>query len=130
MLRTISVSSLFGYGYPDVFEDFQLADRICRRLTDRTEIMPAQVGIWSYMLVRGEVDAAAAVLEPLTSLLDAPETAWFTPEIKSCLGYNAFYQGRLDGPAAGSKRRGPATWPGPPTPPPPRSGPSRTTPCR
>ncbi len=96
MLRTISVSSLFGYGYPDVFEDFQLADRICRRLTDRTEIMPAQVGIWSYMLVRGEVDAAAAVLEPLTSLLDAAETAWFTPEIKSCLGYNAFYQGRLD----------------------------------
>ena len=96
MLRTISVSSLFGYGYPDVFEDFQLADRICRRLTDRSEIMPAQVGIWSYLLVRGEVDAAATVLEPLTSLLDAPETAWFTPEIKSCLGYSAFYQGRLE----------------------------------
>ena len=96
MLRTISVSSLFGYGYPDVFEDFQLADRICRRLTDRTEIMPAQVGIWSYMLVRGDVDGAATVLAPLTNLLDAPETAWFTPEIKSCLGYNAFYRGRLD----------------------------------
>ncbi len=96
MLRTISVSSLFGYGYPDVFEDFQIADRICRRLTDRAEIMPAQVGIWSYMLVRGEVDAAATVLAPLTGLLDAPETAWFTPEVKSCLGYNAFYQGRLD----------------------------------
>ncbi len=95
MLRTVSVSSLFGYGYPDVFEDFQTADRICRRLNDRTEIMPAQVGIWSYMLVRGEVEAAGAVLEPLTGSLDTPDAAWFAPEVKSCLGYTAFYQGNL-----------------------------------
>ena len=95
MLRTVSLSSLFGYGYPDVFEDFQTADRICRRLNDRTEIMPAQVGIWSYMLVRGEVEAAGVVLEPLTGSLDTPDAAWFAPEVKSCLGYTAFYQGNL-----------------------------------
>ena len=96
MQRTVSTSSLFGYGYPDVFEDFTVAEEICRRLPDRPEIMPAQVGIWSYLLVRGSVDAAAVVLEPLADQLDQPATAWFAPEIKSCLGYGAFYQGRLD----------------------------------
>jgi class 3 adenylate cyclase len=94
--RTVSTSSLFGYGYPEVFEDFTIAEEICRRLTDRPEIMPAQVGIWSYLLVRGSVDAASVVLEPLTDVLDDPATAWFAPEIKSCMGYGAFYQGRLE----------------------------------
>ena len=94
--RTISSSSLYGYGYPDVFEDFTVAEEICRKLTNRPEIMPAQVGIWSYLLVRGSVDAASVVLEPLTDVLDDPATAWFAPEIKSCMGYGAFYQGRLD----------------------------------
>ena len=64
--RTVSTSSLYGYGYPDVFEDFTVAEEICRKLTNRPEIMPAQVGIWSYLLVRGSVDAASVVLEPLS----------------------------------------------------------------
>ena len=96
MQRTVSTSSLYGYGYPEVFDDFTVAEEICRRVTDRPEIMPAQVGIWSYLLVRGSVDASSVVLEPLTAVLEEPATAWFAPEIKSCLGYGAFYQGRLD----------------------------------
>ena len=95
-LRAFSTSSQFGYGYPDVFEDFTVAEDICRKLTNRPEIMPAQVGIWSYLLVRGSVDAASVVLEPLTDVLEDPATAWFAPEIKSCMGYGAFYQGRLN----------------------------------
>jgi hypothetical protein len=58
--------------------------------------MPAQVGIWSYHLVRGTVGAASSVLDPLTEVVDDPATAWFAPEIKSCMGYSAFYQGRLE----------------------------------
>ena len=96
MLRTVSVSSLFGYGYPDVYEDFAVADKICRKLTERPEIMPAQLGIWSYLLVRGDVDEASVGLEPLIGALERPETAWFAPEIRSCVGYSAFYRGRLD----------------------------------
>ncbi len=96
MQRTVSTSSLFGYGYPEVFEDFTVAEEICRRLTDRQEIMPAQVGIWSYLLVRGTVGAASTVLDPLTDVVDDPTAAWFAPEIKSCMGYSAFYQGRLE----------------------------------
>ena len=94
--RTISTSSLYGYGYPEVFEDYTVAEEICRKLSNRPEIMPVQVGIWSYLLVRGSVDAASIVLEPLTHVLDDPATAWFAPEIKSCMGYGAFYQGKLE----------------------------------
>ena len=96
MQRTVSTTSLFGYGYPEVFEDFTVAEEICRRRSNRPEIMPAQVGIWSYLLVRGTVGAATTVLEPLTAVVDEPTTAWFAPEIKSCMGYSAFYQGDLE----------------------------------
>ena len=94
--RTISTSSLYGYGYPDVFEDYTIAEKICRKLSNRPEIMPVQVGIWSYLLVRGSVDSASTVLEPLTHVVDDPAAAWFAPEIKSCMGYGAFYQGNLE----------------------------------
>jgi hypothetical protein len=94
--RTLSTSSQFGYGHTDVLEDFKVAEEICRKLTNRPEIMPAQVGIWSYLLVRGSVNDASLVLEPLVDKLDDPTSDWFAPEIKSCIGYGAFYQGHLD----------------------------------
>src|SRR5207244_7694838 len=56
----------------------------------------AQIGIWSYMLVRGELDAAGVVLEPLTASVDAPETAWFAPEIRTSIGFHALYRGELE----------------------------------
>ena len=62
--RTVSLSSLFGYGYPGVYEDFRLADGICQRLNDRPEILPARIGIWSYLLVRGTLDAAGGCSTP------------------------------------------------------------------
>ncbi|MGH9298088.1 MAG: hypothetical protein ACRDZP_08960, partial [Acidimicrobiales bacterium] len=95
MMRTVSISSLFGYGYEDVLEDFRVADEIARRHSDRPEIMPAQVGIWSYFITRGQVDAAKSVLDPLLAQIAAPEAAWFAPEIASCVGYTAFYRGEL-----------------------------------
>ncbi len=95
MQRSTSTSSLFGYGYPEVFEDFTVAEKICTRLHDRPEILPAQVGIWSYLLVRGNVGGAGSVLDPLAEVVDEPATSWFAPEIKSAMGYSAFYQGRL-----------------------------------
>ncbi len=94
--RAVSTSSLFGYGYPEVFDDFTVAEQICQRLPDRQEIIPAQLGIWSYLLGRGSVAAASAVIQPLADVADDPARAWCAPEVKSCMGYGAFYQGRLD----------------------------------
>jgi class 3 adenylate cyclase len=108
MFRTVSVSSLFGYGYPEVFADFQLADRICRRHTDRPEILPAQIGIWSYLLVRGDLDAAGVVLASLAGSVDAPETAWFAPEIRTAFGFHDLYRGELQS----ARRRLEEAWAG------------------
>ena len=95
LLRTMSVSSLFGYGYPDVYDDYHCAEGICRRHSNRAAIVPAQVGIWSYMFVRGELGMATWFLAPLINAVDSPDVAWFAPEIKSCIGYNSFYAGEL-----------------------------------
>ena len=95
LLRTMSVSSLFGYGYSDVYDDYHCAEGICRRHSNRAAIVPAQVGIWSYMLVRGELGMATWFLAPLINAIDSPEIAWFAPEIKSCIGYNSLYAGDL-----------------------------------
>jgi class 3 adenylate cyclase len=95
MLRAMSVSSLFGYGYEDVLDDFQHSDRICGRHTDRLELVPARLGIWGYMLVRGELGAAGVVLEPLMASVDLAEMGWIAPEVRSCMGYHAFYEGDL-----------------------------------
>ena len=96
MLRAVSTTSLYGYGYPEVYEDFTVAEEICRRLDQpsRDHAGPGRdlelsAGAW---LRRRRQH----LLEPLTDLLDEPATAWFAPEIKSCLGYSSFYQGRLD----------------------------------
>ena len=129
--RTISTSSQFGYGYPDVFEDFTVAEEICRKLTNRPEIMPAQVGIWSYLLVRGTVDAASVVLEPLTDVLDEPGDGLVRARDQVVHGLRRV----LPGPARGgaplaASRRGRGTAPGPTMRRRPRSGPFPTTPCR
>jgi hypothetical protein len=95
LLRSMSVSSVFGYGYEEVYDDFHCAEAICRRHSNRAAIVPAQVGIWSYMLVRGELGMATWFLAPLINSVDSPEVSWFAPEVKSCIGYNAFYAGDL-----------------------------------
>ena len=95
LLRTMSVSSLFGYGYPEVYDDYHCAEAICRRHSNRAAIVPAQVGIWSYMFVRGELGMATWFLAPLINAVESAEIAWFAPEIKSCIGYNSFYAGDL-----------------------------------
>lgn len=95
LLRSMSVSSVFGYGYEEVYDDFHCAEAICRRHSNRAAIVPAQVGIWSYMLVRGELGMATWFLAPLTNSVDLPEVSWFAPEVKSCLGYNSLYAGDL-----------------------------------
>ena len=95
LLRSMSVSSLFGYGYPEVYDDFHCAEAICRRHSNRAAIVPAQVGIWSYMFVRGELNMATWFLAPLMNAFESPEVAWFAPEVKSCIGYNSFYAGNL-----------------------------------
>ncbi|GAC1363810.1 MAG: AAA family ATPase [Actinomycetota bacterium] len=96
MLRGLSVSSVFGFPHPEVLEDFEAADELCRLHTDRPEVMPATVGIWSYFFTRGEHGTAQAALERVSEGLDGPQGSWFAPEIRGCMGYDAFFAGDLN----------------------------------
>ncbi|MCW3035699.1 MAG: putative CyaI3 adenylate/guanylate cyclase [Actinobacteria bacterium] len=93
MLRASSVSSVFGYPHPEVLEDFQTADALCRRYTHRPEVMPAAVGVFTYFLSRAEYDTARTMLERVATLIDAPDGAWFAPEVKASLGFVALFTG-------------------------------------
>jgi class 3 adenylate cyclase len=95
LTRTVSVSSLYGYGYTDVLADYERADEICRRHSDRPEVLPARIGIWSYMLVRGDLGAAGEVLDAMSRSVDSPEAAWFATEIRTAIGWHDFYRGDL-----------------------------------
>ena len=95
MLRAMSVSSLFGYGYEDVLEDYQHSDRICGRHTDRPSWCPLD---WA----SGATCSSGASWEPPGSYssrwwrrVDLAEMGWIAPEVISCMGYLAFYEGDL-----------------------------------
>jgi hypothetical protein len=95
LMRAKSVSSVFGYPHPEVLEDFQAADDLCRRYMHRPEVMPAAVGVFGYFFARAEYGTARTVLERVGALIDAPEGAWFAPEVKGSLGYVAFHTGDI-----------------------------------
>jgi tetratricopeptide (TPR) repeat protein len=95
MLRGMNVSSVFGFPHPEVLEDFQTAEDLCRRYMHRPEVMPAAVGVCCYFFARGELSTAGTVLQRVTGLIDGPEGAWFAPEVKVCLAYVAFHAGDI-----------------------------------
>ncbi|HEX9315055.1 MAG TPA: hypothetical protein VGA71_06560, partial [Actinomycetota bacterium] len=95
MLRALSVVSVFGYPHPEVLEDCEAANELCRRHKDRPEVMPAEVGIWSYFFARAEHRIARAVIQRVAERIEVPQGAWFTPEVKSCLGFDLLYAGEL-----------------------------------
>src|SRR5438552_2233087 len=84
-----------GYPHPEVLEDFQTADNLCRRYMHRPEVMPAAVGVFTYFFARAEYGTARTVLHGVAELIDVPEGAWFAPEVKACLGYEAFHTGDI-----------------------------------
>jgi hypothetical protein len=86
---------VFGFPHPEVLEDFQTADDLCRRYMHRPEVMPAAVGVFAYFFARAEYGTARTVLERVAELINVPEGAWFAPEVKSCLGFVAFYAGDM-----------------------------------
>jgi tetratricopeptide (TPR) repeat protein len=95
MFRGMSASSVLGFPHPEVLEDFQTADDLCRRYMHRPEVMPAATGVFSAFFARGELGTARTVLERVAPLIEGPEGAWFAPEVKACLGFVVFHTGDI-----------------------------------
>jgi hypothetical protein len=95
LMRARSVSSVLGFPHPEVLEDFQTADHLCRRYLHRPEVMSAAIGVFSYFTSRGEHSTARTVLDRVAALIDVPEGAWFAAEVKACLGFLILYSGDI-----------------------------------
>jgi tetratricopeptide (TPR) repeat protein len=95
LMRANSVSAVLGFPHPEVLEDFQTAEDLCRRYLHRPEVMSAAIGVFSYFSSRGEHSSARTALERMAALIDVPEGAWFAPEVKACLGFLVLYSGDI-----------------------------------
>jgi tetratricopeptide (TPR) repeat protein len=95
MLRSLSVSALHGYGAPEVQTDQQRAEALTNRLGDRPEVLPSLIAIWAYWFTSGELGTGGALIDRLVAMVADPAHSWFAPEVDSCAGWQAFYEGRL-----------------------------------
>jgi class 3 adenylate cyclase len=95
MLRGLSVSSMKGYAAPEVQADHRRAEVLAQQLGPRPEILPSLIAIWAYWLVSADLVTSKSLIDRLTEMIGDPAYAWFEPEVESCAGWQAFYQGEL-----------------------------------
>ncbi len=107
MLRGLSVSSMQGYAAPDVQSDHRKAEALATRLGTRPEVLPSLIAIWAYWLTSGDLPTARGLIDRLSEMVRQPAFSWFEPEVESCAGWLAFYEGNLES-ARGHLERGTA----------------------
>ena len=95
LLRAGCRAAVAGFAHPEVLSDYERASELCGLLSDRPEVLPAEVGLWAYLLVSGRGQEARRVIEHAASRVLVPGLSWFYPEVLSCLGYTEWYAGRL-----------------------------------
>lgn len=94
MLRGLSVSSTHGYAAPAVQSDHRRAETLAAELGNNPVVLPSLIAIWAYWLTSGDLATAEGLIERLQGLVRNPEFSWFGPEVESCSGWLAFYEGR------------------------------------
>jgi class 3 adenylate cyclase/predicted ATPase len=92
----LSSSVVAGYSSPTALEAFEQADRIGAALPASSEWAAAIWGIWSFLIVRGELGRAGVQVDrarEMARVMDDPELADTTAAMA---GYVLFFEGRLD----------------------------------
>ena len=97
MLRAFSVSSVQGYAAPEVVTDHRRAEALAARLGSRPEVLPSLIAMWAYWFASGDLSTARTLLDRLSAMVQHEAFAWFQPEVESCAGYQALYEGDLAG---------------------------------
>ena len=98
-LRTglgISSSVALGYSSPPAREAFERADEIGRSLPASTEWAAAIWGLWSFFMVRGELDRAAGLVARARRMAEELGDWQLAATTAAMAGYVLFFQGRLD----------------------------------
>lgn len=99
MLRTLAVSSIYGYAAPTVEPDIRRSVEIADQYGTGPDFFPAVVGLWSWMFTNGQLREAGELLQ--RARVGMGEGAELEAECAACEGWQLLYEGKI----AASKER-------------------------
>ncbi len=91
----LALSSWQGYAAPAVETAFRRARQICEAFGDNAELFPVLRGLWSFHVVRGQLDEAMALAQSCLRLGRETGRAEQVIEGLTVSGYINFYHGRV-----------------------------------
>jgi len=92
----LSSSVVAGYSSPTALAAFEEADRIGARLPASPEWAAAIWGIWSFLIVRGELDRAGVQVARAREMARVLNDQQLADTTAAMAGYVLFFEGRLD----------------------------------
>lgn len=92
----LSSSVVAGYSSPTALQAFEVADRIGAGLPASPEWAAAIWGIWSFLIVRGELGRAAVQVERARQMALVMNDQQLADTTAAMAGYVLFFEGRLD----------------------------------
>ncbi|MBM4200482.1 MAG: tetratricopeptide repeat protein, partial [Gammaproteobacteria bacterium] len=88
--------STFVYSAPEAGAAFQRARDLCALLGDSIEQYPVWLGLWSFFLVRGDIETAISLAETCLRLGREQQRMDCLAEAYSALGYAQLYRGDFE----------------------------------
>ena len=82
-----------GWAAPEVGETYTSAQQLCQHLEDPYQLFPVLRGLWSYYLVRAELQTAHALGEQLLALVQQAQDAAMLLVAHRALGATLFFLG-------------------------------------
>jgi class 3 adenylate cyclase len=87
--------ALQGYGSSEVERAFGRAQELCARLGNAEQMFKAQLGLWTYHVVRADYVRALDLAERLLRLAQAPAAPPALIHAHYCIGFTRYYAGEF-----------------------------------
>jgi class 3 adenylate cyclase/tetratricopeptide (TPR) repeat protein len=87
--------ALRGYGAEPVEKAFARALELCQRLDNAHQRFRAELGLWTYYVVRADYDRAIELADELHSIASAEQGAGALVQAAYCRGFSRYYVGQL-----------------------------------
>jgi len=91
-----ALQSTKGYGAPEVEEAYERAGELCRQLGETPQLFPALMGIWSFVIGRGEWARGKELAEKNLRLAQRIQQPTQMARAWRALGHGQLFQGRYE----------------------------------
>jgi predicted ATPase/class 3 adenylate cyclase len=96
MALGLTLMTTRGFAAPEVYAAFNRARDLCQAFGDVPQLGPALSGLWTFYLVRADLDEARALADHLVRLAEQTEDAGLRLQSLELSGVTAFFMGELD----------------------------------